>query len=160
MNEQKYTYRIQWFVLIGAALLFLLLFVAWISEGVNKEWRKQQKAYAELLRAETFERGIFQVELSHLNRVDRCISCHHGLEDPRMDTVPQPHRLHPGTFLTDHPVQQYGCTICHGGQGGALTRKDAHGQLAETNWPYPLLEQPVLPEADGPPGWCQSSPRP
>ena len=154
MNEQKYTYRIQWLVLIGAALLLLLLFVAWISEGVNKEWRKQQKAYLALLREtsssddntgiEDFEQGIFQVELSHLNRVDRCISCHHGLEDPRMANVSQPHTLHPGAFLTEHPVQQYGCTICHGGQGGALTREDAHGRLMETHWPYPLLDQPYI----------------
>jgi len=154
MNEQKYTYRIQWLVLIGAALLLLLLFVAWISEGVNKEWRKQQRAYLELLSetspsddntgSEDFERGIFQVELSHLNRVDRCISCHHGLEDPRMANASQPHALHPGAFLTDHPVQKYGCTICHGGQGGALTREDAHGQLMETHWPYPLLDQPYI----------------
>ncbi len=154
MNEQKYTYRVQWLVLIGAGLLFLLLFGAWIREGINKEWRKQQKAYVELLREKAdsdedsevkdFERGIFQVEPSHLNRVDRCISCHNGLEDPRMADVPQPHALHPGTFLSDHPVRDYGCTICHGGQGVALTRKDAHGQLQETHWPYPLLEEPYI----------------
>ena len=154
MNEQKYTYRIQWFVLIGSALLFLLLFGAWISEGINKEWRKQQKDYIELLREKTdsdedsgaknFERGIFQVELSHFNRIDRCISCHNGLEDPRMTDTPQPHSFHPGNFLSDHPVQDYGCTICHGGQGGALTIDDAHGQLTETHWPHPLLEQPYL----------------
>lgn len=154
MNEQKYTYRVQWFVLIGAVLLFLLLFTAWISEGLNKEWRKQQRAYVKLLQeqadsngisgARDFERGIFQVELPNFNRAERCISCHHGLEDPRMVDVPQPHTMHPGTFLEDHPVEQYGCTICHGGQGGALTRNDAFGRLPDTHWPYPLLEQPYI----------------
>lgn len=154
MDEQKYTYRVQWLVLTGAALLLLLLFVAWISEGLNKEWRKQQRAYEEILRVkagssevsgdEGFEKGIFQVGLPQFNRADRCISCHHGLEDPRMVEVPQPHTMHPGNFLEDHPVRQYGCTICHGGQGGALNRDDAFGRLTETHWPYPLLDQPYI----------------
>jgi mono/diheme cytochrome c family protein len=79
-----------------------------------------------------------------LDRVDRCISCHNGLEDPRMEVAPQPHRLHPGTFLEDHPVRKYGCTICHGGQGRALTMVDAHGQAHETHWPHPLMERPYI----------------
>ncbi|MEN8202517.1 MAG: c-type cytochrome [Bacteroidota bacterium] len=154
MNEQKYTYRVQWLVFIGAALLLLLLFSAWISEGLNKEWRKAQKEYKKLLLEKTvpegslgpdeFERGIFQLELPHFKRTDRCISCHNGLEDQRMSEVPQPHTKHPGDFLMDHPVQEYGCTMCHGGQGGALSKEEAFGQLAETHWSYPLLEQPYI----------------
>jgi len=150
IDEQRYTYRAQWLVLIGAGVLLLLLFGAWINEGRNKEWRKIQKAYAEILeeRAENeydaFERGIFQVDLPDFKRSDRCISCHHGLEDPAMQQTLQPHTSHPGDFLGDHPVQQYGCTICHGGQPGALSRDEAFGQLSETHWPYPLLEQPYI----------------
>lgn len=154
MNEQKYTYRVQWLVFIGAALLLLLLFGAWISEGVNKEWRKAQKEYVELLYEKTdpesvdgideFERGIFQVELPDFKKVDRCISCHHGLEDQRMSDVLQPHTRHPGDFLVDHPLQEYGCTICHGGQGGALSKEDVFGRLSETHWSYPILEQPYI----------------
>ena len=143
----------------GAVLLLLLLFAAWISEGVNKEWRGAQKEYMALLNEKAtpenqhatdgFERGIFQVELPQFKREDRCISCHHGLEDERMEDVPQPHTTHPGTFLADHPVQEYGCTICHGGQGGALSREDAHGQVPETFWSYPLLEQPYIQSSCG-----------
>lgn len=154
MNEQKYTYRVQWLVLVGAALVILLLFGAWLTEGLNNEWRKEQRAYADLL-VENFpagqaqgiaasEKGIFQVELSHFKRVDRCISCHQGLEDPRMAGAPQPHTLHPGDLLTAHSVESYGCTICHGGQGAALTREDAHARLQDTHWPFPLLEQPYI----------------
>ena len=137
-------------VLIGAGLLLLLLFVAWISEGMNKEWRKVQNEYAAILGEnqgrgfDAFERGIFQVDVPAFNRSDRCISCHHGLEDPNMMEMPQPHTTHPGDFLENHSVQQYGCTICHGGQPGALSREEAFGQLPETHWPYPLLEQPYI----------------
>lgn len=158
MNEQKYTYRVQWLVLIGAALLLLLLFGAWISEGLNKEWRSVQKEYARILEeispvdgapVDEFEGGIFQVELPHFNRADRCISCHHGLENPQMEEKQQPHASHPGTFLEDHPLQDYGCTICHGGQPGALSREEAFGRLPETHWPFPLLEQPYIQSSCG-----------
>jgi mono/diheme cytochrome c family protein len=153
MKEQSYTYRVQWLVLIGAALLLVLLFSAWINEGLNKEWRKIQKEHAGLLREKStgeddrsneFERGIFQVNLPHFGRSDRCISCHNGMENPHMETAIQPHAAHPGAFLTDHPLQDYGCTICHGGQPGALSTKEAHGKLAEAHWPHPLLEQPYI----------------
>lgn len=150
MDEQKYRYRAQLFVLTGAGLLLLLLFVAWISEGMNKEWRRVQKEYASILEEnmepgfDAFERGIFQLDLPAFNRSDRCVSCHHGLENQDMMNQPQPHTTHPGDFLVDHPVQQYGCTICHGGQPGALSREEAFGQLHETHWPYPLLEQPYI----------------
>jgi mono/diheme cytochrome c family protein len=150
MDEQRYRYRAQWLVLIGAGLLLVLLLGAWISEGLNKEWRRFQKEYESLLKereesgVDAFERGIFQVELPDFNRSDRCISCHQGLEDPAMEQMPQPHAAHPGHFLEDHPIQQYGCTICHGGQPGALSREEAFGRLPETHWPYPLLEQPYI----------------
>ncbi len=154
MNEQRYTYRVQWLVLTGAAILLLLLLGASISEGVKKEWRKHQKAYLDLATAkpvpgegsgsEDFERGILQVDLPQFRRRDRCISCHLGLEDPRMEDAVQPYALHPGTFLEDHPVQDYGCTICHRGQGGALTMRDAHGRMKEAHWPQPLMEQPFI----------------
>ena len=87
MNEQKYTYRAQLMVLIGAGILLLLLFGAWIQEASSKQWRNVQKEYAKLLEEQArpghdaFERGIFQVDLPDFKRSDRCISCHHGLED-------------------------------------------------------------------------------
>lgn len=150
MDEKTYGYRAQWLVLIGAGLLLILLIGAWISEGMNREWRAIQKEYKAMLGERedpglgAFEQGIFQVDLPDFKRSDRCISCHHGLEDPVMQGAPQPHASHPGHYLEDHPIQLYGCTICHGGQPGALSRKEAFGQLPETHWPYPLLEGPYI----------------
>ena len=153
MNEQKYTYRVQWLVLIGAALLLLLLFGAWISEGLNKEWRKIKKSMPDLLsekstgednRSNEFERGIFQLELPHFRRTDRCISCHHGLEDPHMETaIPSPIPCIPD--LSSGPSGA-GLWVYHlsWGTAGALSTEDAYGQLPETHWPYPLLEQPYI----------------
>jgi cytochrome c2 len=39
--------------------------------------------------------------------------------------------------LTTHPIDRFGCTACHGGQGWALDREAAHGLVA--HWPEPLL---------------------
>jgi mono/diheme cytochrome c family protein len=159
MDEQRYRYRVEWAVMLGAGVLFLLFIGVWISEGKHKEWRKDQREYTRLLRETEkgeesrgrvdAERGIMQLGLPALGRVDRCISCHRGLEDPGMKEAPQPHTMHPGSFLADHPVQEYGCTICHGGQGRALTREDAHGRVREVHWPYPLLDQPYIQSSCG-----------
>ncbi|RPI41889.1 MAG: hypothetical protein EHM46_05855, partial [Bacteroidetes bacterium] len=160
MKEERYIQRAQWAVLTGLALLFILICAAWIREGTGREWSKAQSGYVHLLKKyqdsllaedyllaegySDFEKGIFQVNLPQLKRVDRCISCHNGIEDPRMENAPQPHRTHPGDFLENHPIREYGCTTCHGGQGRALTRLDAHGQAPETHWPHPLLEEPYI----------------
>ena len=159
MNELKYTYRVQWLVFAGSAILFLLLAGAWIGEFRGKEWREYQSSYKKILVQQSdslggalkssMERGIFQIELTQFNRIDRCISCHNGLENQQMADVSQPHALHPGSFLSDHPVGKYGCTICHGGQGRALNKVEAFGQLPETYWPYPLLEQPYIQSSCG-----------
>lgn len=145
MDEKKYTYRVIWAVTIASALLLVSLIGAWIHEGLGKEWRLTQRDYGILLgEEEDFERGILQVELPQFNRVDRCISCHAGIEDSRMEEAPQPHAFHPGTFLADHPVKDYGCTICHGGQGRALSKVDAFGRERSAHWPNPLLEDQYI----------------
>ncbi len=38
---------------------------------------------------------------------------------------------------SDHPVEKFGCTSCHGGQGWAIDTEAAHGQVA--HWEEPLL---------------------
>ncbi|MFZ4579789.1 MAG: c-type cytochrome [Myxococcota bacterium] len=59
-----------------------------------------------------------------LGVVDRCESCH------------SPDR-HPGQWLDDHPVERFGCTPCHGGQGLATAKRDAHE--ASLGWERPLF---------------------
>ena len=159
MDEKRYTYGVQWMVLILAGFLLILLVGASVHESVNREWKKLQREYVRILREaepkpeeterEGPEKGIFQVDLPQFNRVDRCITCHNGIEDQRMEGMLQPHSRHPGDFLRDHPVRKYGCTICHGGQGRALNREDAFGRLRETHWPHPLLKEPYIQSSCG-----------
>ena len=159
MDEQTYIARAQWLVLAGSALLLLLLLGAWIMEGRGRAWKQHQREYGRLVAGNAdslqaqdpvrMEKGIFQVELAHFDRVDRCVTCHQGMENPGMAEAAQPHAMHPGTYLADHPARQYGCTICHGGQGRALDKKDAFGQLPETHWPHPMLKQPFIQSSCG-----------
>ncbi len=159
MDEQGYRHRVEWAVAVGTGLLFLLVVISWIGEGTGREWRKAQREYLGILgekenpetavRSGIAERGIIQIDLQALNRVDRCVSCHLGMDDPGMAQVSQPLGMHPGDFLADHPVQQYGCTVCHGGQGRALTSKDAHARTGEVHWTYPLLDQPYIQSSCG-----------
>jgi len=157
MNETNYIRGMRWIVIIASVILLVLILTAWIREGFFREWKKYQMDYVTLVTGmESFSgaemvqtREVYQVDLEDLDRVDRCISCHNGLENPFMVDSPQPHRTHPGNHLTDHPVTKYGCTVCHGGQGRALDMDEAFGRNPRFHWPHPLLSQPYIQSSCG-----------
>lgn len=61
-------------------------------------------------------------------RVERCITCHLGVDKPGFENEKPPFTRH--SYLLDlHPVEKFGCTPCHGGQGVALTTRSAHGEV-------------------------------
>jgi mono/diheme cytochrome c family protein len=100
------------------------------------EWRAVQQRYNVLARAaklDPIEVRVRQMSPS-ADVVDRCGSCHLGAAGiAPMDGDPlfAPHPAIP------HDPTRFGCTICHGGQGRALTMRAAHGR--ESNWDEPLL---------------------
>ncbi|HSC71879.1 MAG TPA: c-type cytochrome, partial [Candidatus Methylomirabilis sp.] len=63
-----------------------------------------------------------------IQTVDRCMTCHLGIDRAGFENAPQPFRTHPHreVFFGKHPVGRFGCTGCHQGQGSALTVMDAH----------------------------------
>ena len=74
----------------------------------------------------------YQLHIPDLERVDRCMSCHMGIDKEESITDEQPFKKHPGRyiFLKNHPLKDFGCTICHEGQGRATTSvKKAHGEV-------------------------------
>lgn len=81
--------------------------------------------------------NIRQLWLRQLGITDRCITCHEGADRPQFIRQAQPFRTHSGDYLKKHPVEKFGCVVCHEGQGPALTVEAAHGE--EGNWPRPLL---------------------
>jgi mono/diheme cytochrome c family protein len=59
-------------------------------------------------------------------RVDRCMTCHLGIDNPDYADAPQPFRTHPQLDLyvnreSPHSVDDFGCTGCHNGRGRATT---------------------------------------
>lgn len=118
------------------AVIALLVFAA-LRETVFVEYRLHQLRYrkqlvalaktpAEKAAAKGYEIRMRQLVLPALGRTDRCISCHAGIEDPRMVSVEAPLIYHPQELLESHDIRQMGCTVCHDGQGLATNRKDAH----------------------------------
>ena len=86
-----------------------------------------------------YERNNFD---EPVQRVDRCQTCHIGANRPGFENAPQPFRTHSNREVlfadSAHPLQKYGCTTCHEGQGPAVNSvKQAHGEVEY--WETPLL---------------------
>jgi mono/diheme cytochrome c family protein len=79
---------------------------------------------------------LAQIVVPELDTVDRCTSCHVGVDDPTYAGAEQPFAYHPDHDV--HPFERFGCTVCHGGQGRATSKRAAHGDVA-------FWEEPMLP---------------
>ena len=134
------------FACLGVA--FLLIF-SWVlfHEG-TAEWRSAQARFRELERTRKNPHqlaqaasvgGLRQIWLPDLGRVDRCGTCHLGIDDPAFGGAPRPFDTHPGTWLSTHPTDRFGCTSCHDGQGQATDYAGAAHQ------PQPFVSRPMRP---------------
>jgi cbb3-type cytochrome c oxidase subunit III len=153
MKDPSRIYR--WLLLAASLLTIAYLVSAAVHENYLAQWRTVQREYHDLLQKKaTDDRGRellakFRIEMKQasipaLGAVDRCVTCHNGMDDPRMTDVARPHRTHPGHILDKHPIDRFGCTVCHHGQGAALTFREAKAD--DVYWDYPLLP-PVMTEA-------------
>jgi mono/diheme cytochrome c family protein len=127
------------YLLLGSSLVALaLMMAAAYQETVAREWRRLQRDYRAKLppqQAEAFEIQLRQVYAPTLRATDRCISCHVGM-------APGETGLKGNPVFTSHPdvghdPLQYGCVVCHGGQGRATEKAEAHGTAP--HWPTPML---------------------
>lgn len=134
-------------VLLLSSLVFLsFLLLAAFEENFTAEWRGHQTHYAAQLAelattsgkpAVAYPLDVRQVYLEGLKTIDRCVTCHVAIDDPRFTEAAQPLTTHPGDLLKHHPTEKFGCTICHQGQGRATVKADAHGHVK--HWPEPML---------------------
>ena len=124
-------------------------------------WERQQTAYfdqARSLSKNEQERAELDARKPRIEqfivtsfgdtRVDRCGTCHIAADDPRFQNHAQPLRthsysaalgdtLHNGRWDRRHKFSDFGCTVCHDGQGRGLENKYSHGE--DPYWPEPLL---------------------
>jgi len=133
-------------IAVSAAVLVLVSLVALAMES-RASWHDDQEAVqawvAENLgeeRAAAVPMGLRQVYIEKLQRVDRCITCHTTIDwGPALAEAPHPARSHPPLPIFEtHPIEKFGCTLCHGGQGAATEKEAAHGNLEF--WEEPLLD--------------------
>ena len=109
---------------LGVVMLLVTGFVIW--DHAAPEWQAYQRDFRNLVakkfgsaRAEQVPEGLQQVWAKELGRVDRCTTCHQGVEWKGLENAPNPFRSHPQEILKSHPIDQFGCSSCHGGQGYA-----------------------------------------
>jgi cbb3-type cytochrome oxidase cytochrome c subunit len=120
------------------SLAVLLLFITLVWRAYHPHYLTYQKEFRAMLVQKAasgtapvqFKFGVRQRWIRPLNRTDRCETCHLGVDDPRFKDAKQPFATHPD-FKT-HDFQKFGCTVCHAGQGRAVTEAAAHGPV--DNW--------------------------
>ncbi|HKN34576.1 MAG TPA: c-type cytochrome [Terriglobales bacterium] len=126
------------------SLVFLFSLAIAPAKNYFSEWRHYQKQYLKMIRSRGeavtlqrhFQGDIQQIWLPELGVVDRCTTCHVGLKEASLvDVSRQPFRKHP---VIPHSIDQFGCAMCHRGQGPATTAEEAHRSTLA--W-----EQPILP---------------
>jgi mono/diheme cytochrome c family protein len=126
------------FALLSVGLLGVLAIAPATSHFT--EWRAVQQRYnvaARRARLAPIEVRVRQVPSPAVDDVDRCGSCHLGAAGIAPVAGDPLFAAHPPI---PHDPSRFGCTICHGGQGRAVTERAAHG--GEPNWEEPLLEPP------------------
>ncbi|MFN0152516.1 MAG: c-type cytochrome [bacterium] len=122
----------------SVATLALLGYAAF-RENVRQEWRRTQREYrdehlSEEARAD-FRVQLRQVVAPAMKATDRCVTCHIGMA-PGESPIEGDHLFdkHPNVA---HDPAEFGCTVCHGGQGRATERAAAHGDVH--HWPEPMI---------------------
>ncbi|MFN8007786.1 MAG: c-type cytochrome [Terriglobia bacterium] len=135
-----------WLYSLGFLTLLVMAVVSW--GYLRPEWQDYQEEFRALIaqkfgesKAAQVPKGLQQVWVKELGRVDRCVTCHQGMNWKGLENAPHPFRTHPRDILQKHPIQEYGCTSCHGGQGYATDMKSAHGQVEY--WEEPVLGKDI-----------------
>ena len=123
-----------WINMLAVVLLVVTGYITW--DHLAPEWRGFQADFREMVtrrfgqaRATQVPAGIQQVWVPQLGRADRCMTCHLGVSWTGFESAPEPFRTHSREILEKHPIAQYGCTVCHGGQGQATDERSAHATM-------------------------------
>jgi len=128
--------------LVGVALVISTILFAQADRA--HEWRYYQWQFERQVaeqfgadKAKTVLSGLQQIWVPALGHADRCITCHQAVSWKGFEDAEEPYRTHPAEPLKQHPVERYGCTSCHGGQGWAVDAGPAHGPIK--HWEEPVL---------------------
>ncbi len=140
---------VAWFAVLSIVLTGLLAIAP--AKSQRSEWRQVQARYNRVA-PDPVPVEIRQVWKPELEVVDRCTSCHLGMGSG-VPVSGEP--LFAAHSPLPHDPKDFGCTVCHGGQGRATTSDAAHGKVA--NWKEPMLP---LEHAQAGCGTCHGDTRP
>jgi mono/diheme cytochrome c family protein len=123
----------KYLLLVSSLGALALLLVAAVQENFFKDWRRIQGSARSA--AGGIEVHLRQIVVPALRVTDRCTSCHVGM-------APGEQGLTGAPVLASHPnvghdPANFGCTVCHAGQGRATETADAHGDVP--HWPKPMI---------------------
>lgn len=157
---------------VGGNAVLLLLFVGVLVKDHIREWKPYQKEYfkresrrlhqaletaateedkarisLELKAVKSQGVQIRQVMLPRMDRYDRCITCHTAMDSSVNATQTTAYEDAPfaapdNPLHKSHPIEKFGCTVCHSGQGLATTVDGGHGEVK--HWEKPLLRGAYL----------------
>ena len=106
-----------WIYITGGVLLASFFLI--LTDDFNQEWKQTQARFTQIPENAyhstadggfSFDPGVRQIVVEGLGRVDRCITCHLGIDDARYEDAEQPFRTHPGEILASHDIKHFGCT--------------------------------------------------
>jgi len=104
----------------------------------------------------------FELNFVKKQRIDMCQTCHQPIDREGYEAEPNPFKTHPRldlylTAKSPHPLNEFGCTICHRGAGEALDFQrtdhragdeeeahrweEEHGWHKQHYWDYPMLPE-------------------
>jgi cbb3-type cytochrome oxidase cytochrome c subunit len=155
MSKMQQVSRPELVVLLIVALAGAVAIGAVIFREESPDWKYYQREFRAIVAERVggvepaqIPAGIQQIWVEDLGRVDRCTTCHQGLLWKGLQGVEPPWSSHPRPeLLADHPVSEYGCTVCHGGQGYAVTELEAHA-IDVRHWQEPLLGSVIARDYD------------
>ncbi len=130
------------YALLGVVTVALLALSP--AKSFYREWRFYQHEYNHLLaqlpvRVPAVDISLKQIWIEDANRIDRCVSCHTGFDEPAATELPQPFTTHPQLY---HDPRKFGCTVCHQGQGLATSYMASVGLVKY--WDRPILPKRYL----------------
>lgn len=135
------------------SLLLLILLAIAPAKTFFADWQRYQRGYVRMIARRSdaltlrrhFEPGIQQIWLPEMGVVDRCTSCHVALKEATLaDVSYQPYRPHPPV---PHKAEEFGCVVCHRGQGTATSVEESHSSTLA--WEEPLLPAKYLESSCG-----------
>ena len=116
---------------VASVVLFMVLAIAPAKDHFS-EWHLYQNQYLRFVHNRPdsvtlqrhFRPGIQQIWIPEAGVVDRCETCHTGVAEAGLaDVKTEPFGKHPPI---PHKLTEFGCVVCHRGQGVATTVAEAH----------------------------------